>query len=532
MNVSLHGFRGPLAAALEGELTRRGHLTRWEEDGSDCAVVLPGPTGEVKSMPAARRLVLRSHAYAYGADPKNPGMMTEERVSLLDANSPERRWLRMEEAAVAANPNHAAIRLTNVLAPQEGDVLVTKLASRSATLLAGHDPNLQFISLSDAARALASACEGSATGIFNATGTGAIPLKKAFRAAGVSRRPVMDELAGLFGIAESDRIRYNWTVSGDRAARELGFRPEHSTSQALAQFLAGRPGAHPETPKPAYDDWGLDVDYIRAWSGWFSILRRFYWRMEFEGMENIPETGKALFVSNHRGFMPLDAVMHLFSVLHYRRRIIRFLITHTLVRKPFLCSFLAKLGGVIANMENAQRLFDEGNLVGLFPEGIRGTFQPYKRTHQLRDFSKSGFAQMAIENQAPVIPVAVVGHAEIFPILARIDWSYITREWGWPYFPIAPMFPLAPVPLPSKWHVRVLKPIGMEGLRKEDAQNPRLMKEFSRYVQAMMQEQILDLAARRKHIFWGKILDGTAPKVAPFEAKRSAAAGAFATEVK
>ncbi len=152
---------------------------------------------------------------------------------------------------------------------------------------------------------------------------------------------------------------------------------------------------------------------------------------------------------------------------------------------------------------------------------MRDTFQPYRQTHQLRDFSRSGFVEMAIAGEAPIIPVAVVGHAEIFQILGRIDSSFITRELGWPYFPIAPMFPLAPVPLPSKWHVRVLPPVGLQGLRKEDASNPRLVKEFSRYIQAMMQEQILDMATRRKHIFWGKFLDGTAPKIRPFESKRS-----------
>jgi 1-acyl-sn-glycerol-3-phosphate acyltransferase len=207
--------------------------------------------------------------------------------------------------------------------------------------------------------------------------------------------------------------------------------------------------------------------------------------------------------------MPLDAVMHLSLILKHRGRIPRFLIIHTLLRPPFLGNFLTKLGGVIASQENAARLFAAENLVGLFPEGIRGAFSPYKRAYQLRDFSKSGFARMAIENQAPVIPAAVVGHAEIFPILGRVDWSYVTREWGWPYLPIAPMFPLAPVPLPSKWHVRVLPPVPLQGLRPPDAENAGLVKEFSRHIQHLLQQNIDDMVARRKHIFWGKVLDGS-----------------------
>jgi hypothetical protein len=124
---------------------------------------------------------------------------------------------------------------------------------------------------------------------------------------------------------------------------------------------------------------------------------------------------------------------------------------------------------------------------------------------------------MAVENQAPVIPSAVIGHAEIFPIIGRIDSSLVVKELGWPYLPIAPMFPLAPIPLPSKWHVRVLEPVPLQGLKPPDAENDRLMKSFSEYVQHIVQTNIDDMLPRRKSIFWGrKVLNGTAPPVTPF----------------
>ena len=132
-------------------------------------------------------------------------------------------------------------------------------------------------------------------------------------------------------------------------------------------------------------------------------------------MENIPQTGGALYISNHRGFMPLDAVMHLSLVLTHRQRVVRFLIIHSLLRIPFLCNFLTKVGGVIASQENAARLFEEGNLIGIFPEGIRGTFSPYKTTYKLRDFAKSAFAKMAIQLQAPDHSGARGGTRRNFP---------------------------------------------------------------------------------------------------------------------
>ena len=514
MTVAVAGFDGPLARATRAELARRGH---------QCAV---GPADSVVYIPPAhrqdsleelrtlagdarvKRLVLRSHGYAYGSNPKNPGLMTEDRVSLLPPYDPARYWIQAEEIA-RKHPDSAILRLATVADADEGDPIAMKLASPAATTAAGRNPNLQFIALDDAARALASACESSATGLFNAGGTGAVPLKDAFRAAG-TRRIQLPENAALAS------LRYNWTLSSERAAKELGWAPEKSSADALVEFLKKKPGAHPERLRSGYDDWGLDLDYIRAWGWWFAFLRNIYWRIDYEGMENIPLSGRALFISNHRGFMPLDAVMHLSLIFTHRQRVPRFLIIPSLLRTPFLCNFLTKLGGVVASQENAARLFERESLIGLFPEGIRGTFTPYRRTHQLRDFSRSEFARLSVLHQAPVIPSAVVGHAEVFPIIGRIDSRWVVKELGWPYLPIAPMFPLAPIPLPSKWHVRILQPVPFEGLKPSDADNPRLMREFSRYVQSIVQKNVDDMVTRRKSLVMGHFLDGTSPEIAPF----------------
>jgi hypothetical protein len=99
------------------------------------------------------------------------------------------------------------------------------------------------------------------------------------------------------------------------------------------------------------------------------------------------------------------------------------------------------------------------------------------------------------------------------------------RITGWPYFPIAPPFPLLPlVPLPTKWHVRVLEPVSVAGLAPEDAKNERLTRELSRHVQNVVQQNINDMVKRRKHIFWGRVLDGTAPAIPPFRPSMQQAA--------
>ena len=124
MRFSIRGFQGPLARATRDQLLQRGH--QLAESGTDCLIYFPGETAELAALVAEggfRRIVLRSHAYAYGSSAKNPGMITEERVSLLPAGAPSQHWLRAEELA-ARHPNWAAVRLATVLAADEGDPLV------------------------------------------------------------------------------------------------------------------------------------------------------------------------------------------------------------------------------------------------------------------------------------------------------------------------------------------------------------------------------------------------------------------------
>jgi 1-acyl-sn-glycerol-3-phosphate acyltransferase len=524
MRVHIAGRQGALAIEVARQLRERGHTP---DPSAPTAIFFPGDTADLERIAGrCTRLVLRSHAGAYGANPKNPGMMDESRVSLLPAGDPAQLYLRAEEIALR-HPNSAVVRLATVADAGEGDPLAAKLISRVTTRPAGRDPNVQFIGLRDAASALIAAAESNASGLFNAAGAGAVPLKTAMRAARATALPVPE----VFGLKQ---LRYNWTISSERLIRETGWKPELTSLDAFRDLINSAPGSKPGLLANRYDDWGLNVDYIRAWGWWLAFLRKIYWRIDCEGMENIPLEGRGLFVSNHRGFMPLDAVMHLSLIFTRTGRVPRFLITHTLLRTPFLCNFLTKLGGVVASQENAARLFETNNLVGFFPEGIRGTFIPYKATYRLRDFTKSGFVKMAVENQSPVIPAAAIGHAEIFPIIGRIDSSWVVRELGWPYLPVAPPFPLAPVPIPSKWHVRILPAVPVDGLSRSDAGNEHLMRAFARHIQDIVQRNVDEMLSRRKHIFWGRVLNGVAaPSPAPFQkpvTRQASAASASAPE--
>ncbi len=95
------------------------------------------------------------------------------------------------------------------------------------------------------------------------------------------------------------------------------------------------------------------------------------------------------------------------------------------------------------------------------PRDSRGSAKGGSKRYQLQRFGRGGFVEVAMEVGAPIIPVAIIGAEEAFPMIA--DLKTLARRFGLPYFPITPTFPLlgplGAIPLPSKWMIVFGEPI-------------------------------------------------------------------------
>ena len=113
----------------------------------------------------------------------------------------------------------------------------------------------------------------------------------------------------------------------------------------------------------------------------------------------------------------------------------------------------------------ADRLLGAGELVGVFPEGFKGTGKPFSERYQLQRFGRGGFARTAVGTGVPIIPCAIVGAEEIYPMIGNSPRA--ARLLGLPYFPVTPMFPwlgpLGAVPLPSNWIIEFCDPVPTDG---------------------------------------------------------------------
>lgn len=234
-------------------------------------------------------------------------------------------------------------------------------------------------------------------------------------------------------------------------------------------------------------------------------LYRHWFRVEVRGIENIPAHGGALVVANHAGTVGLDALMVQLAIHdhHPQKRHLRPLGADIVFDLPFVGMLARKAGATLACNADAERLLAAGELVGVWPEGYKGTGKPFSERYRLQRFGRGGFVSAALRAGVPIVPCSVVGSEEIYPMLGNV--KVLARMLGLPYFPITPTFPwlgpLGVVPLPSKWVIEFGEPIDAEGFGAEAPDDAMLIFEVTDQVRETIQHNLYRMLVRRRGIF-------------------------------
>jgi 1-acyl-sn-glycerol-3-phosphate acyltransferase len=294
-----------------------------------------------------------------------------------------------------------------------------------------------------------------------------------------------------------------------RQEREAAERtaPGRSTELAGADLRDLLPGIEPDR---RIDDWGRSerVEGLldRTLADFFYHL---WFRCEVEGVEHVPSAGGALLVSTHSGALPPDAPMIAKAIKeeHPRPRPLHLTVEHFFKGYPGFSMLLPKIGAVAAHPANVQRLlFDEQQLVLVFPEGRKGTEKLYKDRYRLRRFGRGGFVDAAMRARAPIVPVAVVGAEEAAPIFAQV--RPLQRLTGLLYFPITPTFPHLGLLgmlgyLPAKFLIRFLPPVRTDRMGDAPWEDRGLVQTVADEIRATIQDELLDMVGRRRSVWLG-----------------------------
>lgn len=255
------------------------------------------------------------------------------------------------------------------------------------------------------------------------------------------------------------------------------------------------------------DEFGYDEHF--AENVIFPMLRPIYknwFRVEVRGIENIPEEGGALIVSNHSGTIAIDSLMVAQAIHdeHPRHRVMRALGADLVFQTPVVGAFARRGGSTLATGDDVDRLFAKDELVGVFPEGFKGVGKPFKERYKLQRFGRGGFVSAALKAGVPIIPTSVVGAEEIAPMIGNM--KTVARLLGLPYAPITPTFPLfgplGLIPLPSKWIIEFGAPIETATHGSAAADDPMLVFDLTDQVRETIQQTLYSLLMQRRSVFF------------------------------
>ncbi len=262
-------------------------------------------------------------------------------------------------------------------------------------------------------------------------------------------------------------------VTGEYEIDEFGFDPDLNDHVIMAAM------------RPLYDKW---------------------FRVEARGLENIPDVGGALVVANHSGTIPVDSMMTEIAILdhHPAQRHLRMLAADLVFTMPLVAPMARKAGHTLACNADAERLLSNGELVGVWPEGFKGVGKHFSERYKLQRFGRGGFVSAALRAGVPIIPTAIVGAEEIYPIVGNLP--TVARLLGIPYVPITPFFPLLGplglIPLPSKWMIEFGEPIATDQLGEAAADDPMIVFNITDQVRETIQQTIYTLLMQRRSVFF------------------------------
>jgi putative phosphoserine phosphatase/1-acylglycerol-3-phosphate O-acyltransferase len=140
-------------------------------------------------------------------------------------------------------------------------------------------------------------------------------------------------------------------------------------------------------------------------------------KFNITGTENIPTSGPAILVGNHRSYFDVFAVS---MTVGKTNRTVRFLGKKEVFEAPVVGQLAAALGGIRvdrgtgsdAPIEAALAALEAGEMVAIMPQGTiprgRAFFDPVLK-------GRWGAARLAVLSGAPVIPMGIWGTEKVWP---------------------------------------------------------------------------------------------------------------------
>ena len=287
----------------------------------------------------------------------------------------------------------------------------------------------------------------------------------------------------------------------DAAARKADQR--RSKQSGVSGVVANRAG-----------QWSLegrDWDFLELQKYFWNPLMDYWFRMEVDGWERLPDA-PALLIGIHAGApLPWDAwTVGIQWWRHFgRARPLHGTAHDALMATPLVGSYFRRMGVLPAAADSITAALAAGRDVALWPGGERDSLRRWTKRDKALLAGRTGFIKLAIRSGVPIVPIATVGGPDSMPVLAtgrRIASALrLDRVARLKMFPIALQAPwglspalLPEIPLPTKIRTSFREPVVLDTdpARAEDEKYVRQSyEEVSRRIQTGV-----DALARRRRL--------------------------------
>lgn len=260
---------------------------------------------------------------------------------------------------------------------------------------------------------------------------------------------------------------------------------------------------------------GPDYDFMDRQKFLWNALMDYWFRMEIEGWENIPQP-PVLLVGIHSG-APFVWDAWTVGAQWWRRfgdeRPLHGTAHDALMALPGVGRYFRRMGVLPAAPDSITAALAHGHDVALWPGGERDSLRPWTQRDEAVLAGRTGFIKLAIRSGVPIVPISTVGGPDSMPVLARgrrlAKWLALDRVARLKMFPIAIQAPwgispalLPEIPLPTKIRTAFQAPVDV-GRDPELAEDPAHLEAMYQAVQDRIQHGMDALARRRRLPLFG-----------------------------
>jgi 1-acyl-sn-glycerol-3-phosphate acyltransferase len=235
------------------------------------------------------------------------------------------------------------------------------------------------------------------------------------------------------------------------------------------------------------------------------LVKRWF-RAEVRNIENVPQAGGALVVSNHSGGMFTPDVLifapAFYNTFGYHRPL--YTLAHYGLFIGPLDGWFRRIGVIEASRENAAAALHSDAVVLVFPGGDYDSYRPTLSANTVDFNGRTGYVSTAIEAGVPIVPTVSIGAQETQLFLSRGNFlarllrltkarmDILPLSFGFP-FGLSMIFP-PNLPLPAKIVTEVLEPIDVTARFGNDPD----VEEVDAHVRSVMEAALERLAGQRR----------------------------------